>query len=246
MNAIGLSLRSFLKVSLLPPVNIVWILIVGILFKSTLGWLVWVALLLLYLLSVAPVANLLARGLEVYPPVDLEACKSADAMILLGAGRPRSSPELEGYQPTPLSLERIRYTALLYRECKVPILVSGGGDRPEAQTMARVLKSDYGVDVTWIEDQSMTTMQNATNSRNVLGEGTKTVVLVTHAWHMPRSVLSFKRAGFKVLPAPTAFTWIQIPWQKLSYWIPRVRNLRVSELALHEYLGLSWYWMTSR
>ncbi|MGI9283146.1 MAG: YdcF family protein [Endozoicomonas sp.] len=246
LNAIGLPLRSFLKLSLLPPVNIVWMLIVGFTFKATLGWLAWIALILLYLLSVTPVANLLSRGLEIYPPVDLDTCKKADAMVLLGGGRPRSSPELDGYQPTPLSLERIRYTALLNRECNVPILVTGGGDRAEAETMARVLKNDYGVEVSWIENQSMTTWENAQNSKSILGDELKTVVLVTHAWHMPRSVMSFKRAGFHVIPAPTAFTWKEIPWQKLSYWIPRVRNLRVSELALHEYLGLTWYWLTSR
>ena len=79
-----------------------------------------------------------------------------------------------------------------------------------------------------------------------LGADKRTVVLVTHAWHMPRAVLSFKRAGFDVIPAPTAFTWNQKHWGKPTYWIPRVRNLRVSELAIHEYLGLGWYWLTSR
>ncbi|WP_152558522.1 YdcF family protein [Endozoicomonas numazuensis] len=215
-------------------------------FKASLGWLAWIALILLYLLSVAPVANLLARGLEIYPPVDMDACKKADALVLLGGGRPGNSPELEGYQPTPLSLERIRYTALLNRECDVPILVTGGGERPESEMMVRVLKNDYDVDVTWTESESMTTWQNAINSKKMLGKELSTVVLITHAWHMPRSVLSFKKAGFNVIPAPTAFTWKENSWQKLSYWVPRVRNLRVSELALHEYLGLTWYWLTSR
>ncbi len=224
---------------------------VAIIFKTTVGWLVWVALIVLYLLSVTPVANLLARGLETYPPVDTEVCKKADAIVLLGGGRPRSSPELEGYQPTSLSLERIRYAALLYRECRVPILATGGGERPESEMMARVLKNDYNVDVTWIENQSTTTWQNAQNSKKLLDKERldkkqPTVVLVTHAWHMPRSVMSFKKAGFTVIPAPTAFISKEIPWRKGAYWIPRVRNLRTSELALHEYLGFAWYWLTHR
>lgn len=256
LNATRSPLRSFLKLSLLPPLNIVWMLIVGMIFKTTMGWLAWVALIFLYLLSVAPVANLLARGLEIYPPVDIGVCKKADAMVLLGAGRPRSSPELEGYQPTPLSLERIRYTALLHRQCEVPILVAGGGKRPESEMMVRVLKNDYNVDVTWIETQSTSTRQNARNSQKLLskelrgkklpGKEQVVVVLITHAWHMPRSVLSFERVGFKVIPAPMSFASKEIPWQKGTYWIPRVRNLRVSELALHEYLGLIWYRLTNR
>ena len=92
-------LRSFLKQSLLPPFLIVWMLVVGIVFKHSLGWVAWLALIILYLLSVSPVANILARGLEFFPPVDLEACQQADAIVVLGSGRPRSSPELPGYQP---------------------------------------------------------------------------------------------------------------------------------------------------
>ncbi|WP_422139828.1 YdcF family protein [Endozoicomonas sp. ALC020] len=220
-------------------------------FKTTMGLLAWLALIFLYLLSVAPIANLLARGLEIYPPVDRSLCKKADAMVLLGGGRPRSSAELEGYQPTPLSLERIRYTALLHRECEVPILATGGGKRPESEMMARVLKNDYNVDVSWKETQSTTTRQNARNSKKLLGNELAgkeqiTVVLITHAWHMPRAVLSFERAGFKVIPAPTAFNSKEITWQKGANWIPRVRNLRLSELALNEYLGLIWYRLTIR
>ena len=64
-----------------------------------------------------------------------------------------------------MGLERIRYAALLYRRCPIPVLVTGGGDRPESQVMANVLKEDYGVEVTWIESESLTTWQNALFSR---------------------------------------------------------------------------------
>lgn len=242
----GQFLRAFLKQSLLPPTIILWMFVLGLIFKTTLGWLPWLALFSLYFLSTAPVSNLLIRGLEQYPPVEIEACKTADALVVLGGGYPRVSPELPGYQPTPLGLERIRYGALLSRQCPLPILVAGGGHRPESETMARVMKDDYGVEVTWIENKSMTTWENALYTRAMLGRERKKVVLVTHAWHMPRAVLSFERAGFTVIPAPTAFTWKEVPWKKPAYWLPRVRNLRVSEIALHEYLGKVWYWATSR
>ena len=217
----------------------------GLIYRP-LVWLPWVALLFLYLLSVAPVASLLSRGLERYPAIDLEQCGQADAIIVLGGGRPRYSPELPGFQPTAISLERIRYTAIIYRQCQVPILTSGGGRRSEAITMAAVLKGDYGIDVAWQEKASLTTWENALYSRKMLDPGLNRVILVTHAMHMPRAVLSFRRAGFEVLPAPTAFKHEYVPWKRLSYWLPRVRHLQLSEAALHEYLGLVWYWLTSK
>ena len=238
--------RKLIKQSLLPLLLILWMLMAGLLFKPLTGWLPWLALSLLYLLSTAPVANILIRGLESYPPLDLQQCQHADAIVVLGAGYPRYSPELPGFQPTAMSLERIRYAAILQRQCKLPLLTSGGGSRPEAVSMADTLKRDYGTDVVWLEQESLTTWENALYSREMLGDEIKRVIVVTHAWHMPRAVFSFRRAGFTVIPAPTAFRYESLPWKRLSYWLPRARNLQTTELALHEYLGMVWYWLTCR
>ncbi|MDX1399502.1 MAG: ElyC/SanA/YdcF family protein, partial [Oceanospirillum sp.] len=63
--------------------------------------------------------------------------------------------------------------------------------------------------------------------------------LVTHGWHMPRSVAIFEKAGFTVTPAPTAFyampdsTWLQL--------LPKSYYLDISSRMLHEVLGQIWY-----
>ncbi len=66
------------------------------------------------------------------------------------------------------------------------------------------------------------------------------IILVTHAFHMPRALNEFKRVGFDALPAPTAFFSNQ---EKLSIFsfIPSAQALTVSSFILHEYLGLLWY-----
>lgn len=243
-------LRWSLKQSLLPPFLLLWMIMAGLIFKTTLGWLLWLALFMLYGLSTTPVATALTKGLEWYSALDTETCKNADAIVILGGGYPRSTPEYDGHQPTAMSLERIRYGAMVHRDCGVPILTSGGGSRPEAKTMAETLSNDYGIDVRWQEIQSLTTWQNAGFSHEMLSEDLQKddlrIILVTHAWHMPRSVLSYRKMGFEVIPAPTMFTWSEIPWKRLRNWMPQIRNLRSSELALHEYLGLAWYWLSDR
>lgn len=244
------SVRWFVKQSLLPPVLMIWMIMLGLIFKTTLFWLPWLALFMLYLLSTSPVATLLVKSLEWYEAFDKETCFSADAIVILGGGYPRFTPEYEGYQPTATSLERIRYGAKVYRDCEIPVLVSGGGDRSEAKTMADTLNHDYGIETRWLEDESLTTWQNAKYSYRLLSKALEKdrphIILVTHSWHMPRSVLSFQKTGFEITPAPTRFTWKEVPWKRLRYWIPQARSLKDSEMAMHEYLGLFWYWLSDR
>ena len=191
----------------------------GLLFKP---WLAWLALVLLYLLSISPVANRLLRQWEDVPALELPVAASDNtAIVVLGGGMPRVSPERPGFRPSPYTLERLRHGGFLQKQTGLPLLVSGGGFRPEAVTMAESLEQDFSAEVRWVEDQSTTTWENATFSREMLPPEITRVIVVTHAWHMPRSVFSFEQAGFEVLPAPTAFT-PKAQWHRLSGWLPRV------------------------
>ena len=238
-------LRRFLKQSALPSLLLIWLLMIGLVCKTAFAWLPWLVLFLLYFLSTAPVATLLSKGLEWYEPLDPTRCAEADAIVVLGGGSPRITPEYEGFQPTAISLERVRYAAVVHRQCGLPILTSGGGVRPEARTMADTLAGDYRIETRWQDLDSLTTWENAEYSFRILsrelGTDMPKVVLVTHTLHMPRSVATFERRGFEIIPAPTMYTWPSIPWKRIGYWIPGSRHLHVSGQALHEYLGILWY-----
>ena len=237
--------RRLLKQSVLPPLLLLWLLMTGQVFKSTFVWLPWLVLFLFYFLSTAPVATLLFKGLEWYEPLDIARCADAQAIVVLGGGMPRMTPEYEGLQLTAQSLERIRYAAMVHRQCGLPILTSGGGIPPEAKTMADILVSDYDLETRWQDMDSLTTWENAEYSYRILSREFDTdhprVVLVTHSHHMPRSVATFERRGFEVIPAPTIYTLASIPWKRIRCWIPSSRHLHESEQALHEYLGMLWY-----
>ena len=68
--------------------------------------------------------------------------------------------------------------------------------------------------------------------------GIRRVYLVTHAWHMPRSVLVFEKAGLEVIPAPTRFVSRATP--EWSDFLPTARAFSTSYYAIHEGLGLLW------
>ncbi len=240
----GLQLRIALKQMLMPPAIVIWLLVIGLLFQPVGGIVPWLAVLILYGLSINPVANMLLQKLEsYYPPLNMTGQYSeAQAIVVLGGGLPRNSPELNGFQPTALTLERARYAALLQKRTGLPVLVAGGGPRADADAMANYLTRDYGINALFIENRSLTTRQNAIFSKKLLSEEElNKILLVTHAWHMPRSVLSFKQAGFDVIPAPTAYSGSEVSWGMLTHWIPRAKNMRLCELALNEYMGLVWY-----
>ncbi len=142
------------------------------------------------------------------------------------------------------TLTRLRYAARLQRETGKPILATGGkplgNSTSEAHQMQAVLEQEFKIPVRWTEDTSDNTLENARHSYQVLQHaGIKRIYLVTHAWHMPRSVLAFQAAGFDVIPAPTAFT-TRFRTDLLSF-IPSAGGLRDSSIFIHEAIGLLWY-----
>ena len=146
-------------------------------------------------------------------------------------------------QPSALLLQRLRYAARIARQTGLPILVSGGAARGinEARVMDRVLLDDFGVSTRWQEDQSITTMDNARLSRAMLlSSNINRIILVTHALHMPRAIKVFQSMGFDVVAAPTAYLR-SLRYSGWQDWLPTIQELRKSQLALYEFLGLLWY-----
>jgi len=210
--------------------------------------LVAISLLALYLLSAPGVAYWLVRGLERHAPLDLEddRIEPPAAIVVLGGGVYPRAPEWGGDTVSAATLARLRYGARLERATGLPLLVTGGHvlrrGPSEAELMRRVLEQEFGVAVTWTEERSRNTAENASLSAPILhAAGIRTVVLVTHAWHMPRALAAFEREGLEVVPAPTGFLGPALDVEGLFRWLPQVGALRASAYALHERAGRAWY-----
>lgn len=242
--------HSFIKPLISPPGSLMLVGLVGWLVKKRrprLGrGLMLGAALAFYALTTPLVSIGLLEALQRFPPLDPAALpRDVGAIVVLG-GDQRTAADEFGVKETlsMLSLERVRYAAFLSKRTGVPILATGGTLRPSqtalANQMKRVLETEFGADARWAEDGARDTWENAAFSKAILErDGVRKIALVTHAWHMPRAVYAFEKAGFEVVPAPTAFRTLD--QLDLVDFLPSSRALHDSALALHEWLGGAWY-----
>jgi len=232
---------------LTPPAVLILLSLVGALLA--LRWrgfgvaLVILSSIVLYLLATPLVASSLLHEVELGISESAEL-SSAQAIVVLGAGvrlgNGASAPGTLG----PLSLERVVYAAEAYRHLQLPVAVSGGRVYPaqtaEAVLMRAVLDRDFGVPVTWSDDQSRTTYENALYTARIFNpERIATVVVVTHAWHLPRALWAFERSGLQVLPWPVPRDFVRL--RRIVDVLPSIAALHDSAYALHEMIGGLYY-----
>jgi len=109
-----------------------------------------------------------------------------------------------------------------------------------AALMKAALEEDFSVPVRWSEDGSHTTWENALFTARLLArEKLSTVVLVSQAWHLPRALWAFQRAGLTPLP------WLAPRTEPTRYrigsFLPSIAALLDTFYALHEMMGGAYY-----
>lgn len=237
---------------LLPPLSLCIVGIAGFFLlkrKPRMGKsLMALSLTLLFLLSMPLVANGLMNLLEKnLQPVNLTVARSADAIVILGGGVYHDAPEYGTDTVGGLTLERLQYGAYLQRQTGLPLLVTGGmpeGGVAEAVLMKRTLEQEFKVPVRWAETRSLDTAQNAQFSSAILkAAGVRKILVVSHAWHLPRAQIAFEGKGLTFIPAPTRFAYVagSRSGPEIFNYLPQARALLKSHYALHELIGMLWY-----
>lgn len=247
--------------SLLTPPGILILILVAAFFlaRGVLArLLIFIATSVLTLMSIPVVAVLITVPLESIDALDLEDIpEDVQGILVMGAGSLTKAPEYGADTVDRVSMQRIRYAAYLHRKTGLPIYIAGGSltedQSPVGVLMAQTLEEELGVPVAGIESQSKTSWENAAFAKPMLErDGIEHVLLVTSAWHMPRGLAAFERAGIDVTPAPTGF--VHRPgWQEdqlYTDWLPGAGAFLTSYYAIHEYLGALWYqiryWLEGR
>ena len=137
---------------------------------------------------------------------------------------------------------------LSVKSLRVKIIFSGGDGeqstgvpRPEADR-ARIFFDAMGVspDGVIYERESRTTAENAAFSARLKAVDIREPwLLVTSAWHMPRSIAAFRKAGWSNITALPVDFRSSADLPMFSYSLDR--SLSLWRIVLHEYAGLLWY-----
>ena len=236
-------LRKAATALVLPPVGPLLVTVAGLMLLKRaprLGrGLAWVGAIVLFALSFHPVADVLLMAASHTAPLDRSQAAKAQAIVILSGGLRRDAPEYGGDTLGRLSLERVRYGAKVAKETGLPVLVTGGvvqEGRPEAEVMKEALEREFGVPVRWTEIRSRNTRENAQRSAEILRPaGVTRIVLVAHAFDIPRARGEFEAAGLAVVPAPTLIPDLEFEWPRSL--IPGMSALMGSYYALYELLG---------
>ena len=200
---------------------------------------------LLATLSYDAVPNALLRPLEhkYDPPRNIGEISDAKWVVVLGGGHISDSRVPVTSQISGTSLVRLVEGIRLHKMLPgSKLILSGGGGFdpvPNAKIMADVAMA-IGVDRKdlILESVSRDTKDEARLIQKIVG-GDR-FVLVTSAFHMPRSVPLFEKLGMKPISAPTGHQVKERQRMSPGMFFPRTDNLRKAETAFHEYLGSIW------
>lgn len=216
-----------------------WPLLLG------LGW--FVAVLF------TPLSTWLTLPLEDRFPRPAEAPARVDGVVVLGGAVDQFLTDARGIPALNGAAERMTETVALSRRFpRARILFTGGSGRlasdglAEAE-VARRLFASLGLegDRVAYEDRSRNTWENAVESLALARPAPGEVwLLVTSASHMPRSVGSFRRAGFEVRPWPVNYS--TAPGGRGWFEPPFSARLGQAEWAVREYVGLLAYRLLGR
>jgi uncharacterized SAM-binding protein YcdF (DUF218 family) len=241
------SLGSLPSLILLPPLNFLTAAVAGALLRRRRGGRVLLAVGLagLVVLSLPIVSGSLLRltelGLSAEPP---GGATPGAIVILSGDQQAGRQDGAIVWHVGELTLEREAAGAALARRTKLPVLVTGGAIHPWSPTLASLMVDsmgrDFGVPVRWQETKSQDTWENARGTAAILrAAGITRVFVVTHAWHMRRALVAFRRAGLDPVPAPVLLD--DVPQVHPYAFLPSVHAWGDSYFAVHELIGLAWY-----
>jgi uncharacterized SAM-binding protein YcdF (DUF218 family) len=252
-------LSKTLGVLLLPTNFLIVLALVGVLLSLTRfaragRGLMIAAIVLLAVAAFSPLGNVLLYPLESRFPAWSAAQGAPDGIVVLGGPIDPDLSVAHGVPVIRTAPDRIVAAAVLARKYpNAKIVFSGGSaslishEAREADYAAAIFES-LGVDKARLimDRASRNTYENAQLSKQLAApKAGERWLLVTSAFHMPRSVGLFRKAGFAVEPYP-------VDWHvgrgadALAFTQFSTDGLVRTDIAVREWLGLIAYWLAGR
>lgn len=233
---------------------LVLVLVLSLLFR----WrkILFVTVLSLMLLTVYPLGNLLLQPLEKRFSQPVQLPEDLAGIIVLGGGE---DAELTAQWDQPQfssGADRVMtLPGLMKRFPDKPVIFTGGSGsvlKPEfrgADTVKAWMDGFADSGQVIFERNSRNTYENALFSGQVLPEGSSIDqgsgwLLVTSAFHMPRSVGIYRQQGWKVIPYPVDY--YSQPFALDNFKFDLAGNLKNVAIGMREWIGLLAYYATDK
>ena len=213
------------------------------------------AVVVLAICGFSPLGNWLLYPLEQrFPPWDAERGVPDGIIVLGGSIEPELSAARGRAALTHAADRMIAAAALARRYPNARIVFSGGNANLVSDDTAK--EADYALSLfeslgiprerLTMERRSRNTQENAEFSKVLVNpKDGERWLLVTSAYHMPRSVGLFRKAGFAVEPYPV--DWRVGESSDLLKFAPvAVDGLERTDIAMREWIGLTAYWASGK
>lgn len=241
-----------------PLVAILLLILLGL----ALRWLAWrrlgaglvaLAIVALAVVSLSPLGLLMMASLENrFPRPELP--ETIAGIVVLGGAFDTRIARTRGGAEFNEAADRATEALLLARRYPQAKVIFSGGDAsifaedvPETESAeAFFVGAGLPRDRLILDSRARDTFENAVYSKQLADpKPGETWLLVTSAFHMPRAVGCFRKAGFDIQPYPVDY---RTPggatvWQPSS---ASIRNVEKVHFAIREYLGLLAYRLQGR
>ncbi|MGB3339523.1 MAG: YdcF family protein [Devosia sp.] len=209
--------------------------------------------MLLGIASFTNIGAVLIAPLEARFERPAELPQEVDTIVLLGGATSARISTARQVTETSEAGDRLIETLwLAQRYPEARIILTGGvaqlmpGAETEAATMERLMVA-FGIapERLVLEGDARNTDENAEYTKALLGPAPGAVLLVTSAFHMPRSVGLFRKVGVVTVPWPTDYRSAGTEAFGIDIIEP-MANLQTTGVAIKEWIGLAVYHWTGR
>ncbi len=204
-------------------------------------------------MATVPVGKSMMMTLENRFPINRQLPEKVDGIIVLGGVVNEIVTQSRGQLTVGGGISRlIEFSALSKKFPQAKLVFTGGSGKLLSQNIkeADVLEPlllILGIDVSRViyENKSRNTYENATLTRSLVDPGPgETWILITSAFHMPRSMGVFRQAGWNIIAYPVDYNFATD--ETLSPAFDLLGGLNSLSAGLHEWLGLAFYRLTGK
>ena len=242
-------ITSKLLAFLIKPIIWIFILIIiAIIFKTKRKKILTYTIIIFWIFSNGFLADEAARAWEIKKEGTLKITDQYEVGIILGG--------FSGYDSEIKMLDfnaqsdRMIFAEQLYYQGKIKkILISGGNGtlinnkyREAKEIKNHLIRNKIPEEDIWIENTSRNTYENASNSAKILKEkGVNSILLITSAIHMRRSLFCFEKANIRPTPFSTDYTSKTRKFNLEYMLIPSMEGFIKWQDLIHEYIGYIVY-----